>query len=288
MFRGARIVLIEDDHTMGDSIAQRLELEGAEVIWVKQAVRAIHAIRSPRARIHAVVCDIRLPDGTGEEIFTTLCQTLSPPPFLFVTGHGGVDQAVRLMQAGAADYVTKPFEMAAFLDRLRLLLDPRDDDKAGTQFGISAAARRLDAQAARAARSSQPVLVHGAPGTGKTRVARRVHMLSDRAAAPLVEVNLARDRDAPETLCAPGGPLEQVGEGTLVLIAAERLDMAAQDALVARLDRGFPGRSFRPWARRSGNTWHGKGSAPTCCRASARSRSRYRPCASAPTTRCGC
>ncbi|WP_296763963.1 response regulator [Sediminimonas sp.] len=242
MFRGARIVLVEDDHIMGESITQRLELEGAEVTWVKQAVRAIHAIRSPRARVHAVVCDIRLPDGTGEEIFTTLCQTMTPPPFLFITGHGGIDQAVRLMQAGAADYVTKPFEMGAFLDRLRRLVDSRDDEGQATPFGTSAAAMKLDAQAAQAARSSLPVLVRGAPGTGKTRVARRVHMLSDRSAAPVIEVDLARDPSARETLFGADGALTRVGEGTVVLIAVERLDPAEQDALTARLDAGFAGR----------------------------------------------
>ncbi len=63
---GRRIALIEDDEIMGASLAQRLELEGAEVLWLKQAVRAVHAVRTPRAPIDAVICDIRLPDGTGE------------------------------------------------------------------------------------------------------------------------------------------------------------------------------------------------------------------------------
>lgn len=242
MFSGVRIVLVEDDHIMGESIAQRLELEGAEVIWVKQAVRAIHAIRSPRAPIHAVACDIRLPDGTGEEIFTTLCQTMSPPPFLFITGHGGIEQAVRLMRAGAADYVTKPFEMNAFLDRLRLLVEAHEDDSGSAVFGISAEAAKIGARATQAAQSSHSILIHGPRGTGKAQIARRVHALSDRAAAPLIEVNLARDDQAQETLFAPDGALARVGEGTLLLVAVERLAPAAQDALSARLDDGFAGR----------------------------------------------
>lgn len=242
MFDGTRIVLVEDDHIMGDSLTQRLELEGADVVWVKQAVRAIHAIRSPRARVDAVVCDIRLADGTGEDIFTTLCQTMTPPPFLFITGHGEIEQAVRLMQAGAADYMTKPFEMPAFLDRLRQLAEPGSDAGEGTQFGVSAAAKKLESLAAQAAQSSRPVLVHGAAGTGKTRVARRIHELSDHAAAPLVTVNLARDPQGEEALFGPDGALARAGEGTLLLIAAERLSRAAQDRLSARLDEGYSAR----------------------------------------------
>ena len=97
MLKGRRVALIEDDEIMGASIAQRLEVEGAEVLWLKLAQRAIGALRTPRAPIDAVVCDIRLPDGTGEEVFMTLCQTIIPPPFLFITGQGGIDQAVRLV-----------------------------------------------------------------------------------------------------------------------------------------------------------------------------------------------
>lgn len=242
MFGNARIVLVEDDHIMGESIAQRLELEGARVTWVKQAVRAIHAIRSPRAPVHAVICDIRLPDGTGDEVFATLCQTMTPPPFLFITGHGDVDQAVRLMQAGAADYVTKPFEMAAFLDRLRMIMQGHDIDGGPSGSGVSAAAKRLDALIVQAARSSHPVLIHGPPGTGKARVARGLHDLSDRAAAPFIAVNLARGDAAQRTLDGRDGALARVGEGSLLLIGAERLDRAAQDLLLSRLDAGFSGR----------------------------------------------
>lgn len=241
--RGARIVLVEDDHIMGASLAQRLEIEGAEVVWVKQAVRAIHAIRTPRAPVHAVICDIRLPDGTGEEVFTALCQTMTPPPFLFITGQGDIDQAVRLMRAGAADYVTKPFEMAGFLDRLRLLVEARqEEDEMPGSSGISAAAARIDAMAARAARSSAPVLIQGPPGTGKTRLGRRIHAMSSRSAAPLVGVNLARDGEAGDRLAGSSGALERTGEGSLLLIALERLPGPAQDTLCAALDAGFAGR----------------------------------------------
>ncbi len=65
MLKGRRILLVEDDEIMGASIAQRLDLEGAEVQWVKQVVRAIPAVRTPRAPVDAVICDIRLPGRHG-------------------------------------------------------------------------------------------------------------------------------------------------------------------------------------------------------------------------------
>lgn len=232
MLKGRRIALIEDDEIMGASIEQRLRLEGAQVVWLKQMQRAVGALRTPRAPIDAVVCDIRLPDGTGEELFATLCRTASPPPFLFITGQGGIDQAVRLLQAGAADYVTKPFEMSRFLDRLAHLLRPKGP-AVEQPFGISPAARRIGELVAQAAAMDRPVLVRGAVGTGKVLVARQIHRLSDRSAAPFVVVALSR-ADAP--LDELELALEEVGEGTLYLDALSRLPPEGQDRLMTWLD----------------------------------------------------
>lgn len=231
MLKGRRIALIEDDEIMGASIDQRLRLEGADVVWIKLMQRAIGALRTPRAPIDAVICDIRLPDGTGEELFTTLCRTTAPPPFLFITGQGGIDQAVRLLQAGAADYITKPFEMGQFLDRLAHLLRPKGKATA-EPFGNSPAARRIGELVNQAAEIDRPVLIRGAAGTGKALVARRIHAQSDRSLAPFIAVNL-RTEDADRELVAA---IEQTGEGTLFLEALEQLSQIGQDALARWLD----------------------------------------------------
>lgn len=239
MLTGRRIALVEDDEIMGASLEQRLRLEGAEVLRLKLMQRAIGALRTPRAAIDAVVCDIRLPDGTGEDLFRTLCRTTTPPPFLFITGQGGIDQAVRLLHAGAADYITKPFEMAAFLDRLAHLLRPALPTVRAELLGVSPAARRVEDLAGQAAQSDRPVLVRGGPGTGKALVARHVHRLSDRSAAPFLHVNLSRSADPLADLSAA---LAEVGEGILFLNGVARLPAPAQDALVNWLDRAPAGR----------------------------------------------
>lgn len=180
------IVLIEDDATMGHSLVQRLELEGARVTWVKQMVRGVSAVRTPHHPVDVVVCDIRLPDGTGEEIFQTVSRTTTPPPFLFITGQGEIDQAVRLLRSGAADYMTKPFEMSALLERLAMLVPehPEASDMPNV-IGISPSARQVEAQIEKAAAAVGPVLIKGERGLGKRRVARR---LADTIAAGVGEV----------------------------------------------------------------------------------------------------
>lgn len=246
MLKGRYIVLVEDDEIMGASLLQRLELEGAQVHWLKQMVRALGAIRTPKHAIDAVICDIGLPDGSGEDLFTTLARTGSPPPFLFITGQGGIGQAVRLIRSGAADYVTKPFDMSVFLERLSLLVAPRPNQDPAAGFpplmGVSPAAQRIEALIARAADEARPILIRGGPGTGKDLVARRIHDLSDRRAAPFIAANMAREEDAEQTLFAAGGSLDRVGEGTLFINAVGRMGLSAQAALLHRLDQGVEGR----------------------------------------------
>lgn len=242
MLAGRRIVLVEDDEIIGASIAQRLELEGADVHWLKLKVTGIAAIRTPRIPVDAVICDIRLPDGTGEELFESLCRTITPPPFLFVTGQGEIGQAVRLMQSGAADYVTKPFDMGVFLERLELLMRPRERLKMPPILGISPVAARIDALAIKAAAANAPVLILGQPGTGKDLVARRIHSVSDRSAAPFIEVNLARESDPGAALFGPQGAISRTGEGILFLRALERLPPSEQAGFLDSIDDGFEGR----------------------------------------------
>jgi DNA-binding NtrC family response regulator len=232
MLEGRRIVLVEDDEIMGASLVQRLTLEGAEVQWHRQIARALPAIRTPRKSLDAVICDIRLPDGTGEELYDTLTRTSHPPPFLFITGQGGIDQAVRLIRSGAADYIAKPFDIAAFLTRLATVMRPRADHEMPPETGITAAARTVDRQIAEAAARDTPLLIRGAQGLGKLRLARRVHDLSERRAAPILISNALRDRVGASEL---EKAVVEVGDGTLVLIGIGELDASAQQALMVAL-----------------------------------------------------
>jgi DNA-binding NtrC family response regulator len=236
MLHARRIVLVEDDEIMGGSLVQRLSLEGAEVQWHRHMARALPAIRSPRRPLDAVVCDIRLPDGSGEELFRTLLRTATPPPFLFITGQGDVAQAVRLIRSGAADYITKPFEMRAFLERVAQVVG-LGGGVMPEQTGISRQALAVDRQAREAAESEAPLLIRGGPGLGKARLGRFVHERSDRRAAPLV----VRDAlSSPLDAAALAVAAREAGEGTLLIVGVGRLLPDAQDALAGLLRDGAP------------------------------------------------
>jgi DNA-binding NtrC family response regulator len=182
-----RIAIVEDDPIMGESLFQRLTIEGGTVRWWKDGA----SISDEMARFNPdiVVCDIRLPDCSGEDVFrNTVDKTAAP--FLFITGYGDVDQAVRLMRAGAGDYLTKPFQMDAFLARLDGLLRPAQR-KAGGVLGLSQGMQSIETLLLRLADRPAPVLITGETGVGKEVCARFLHARSASAHEPFVAVNCA-------------------------------------------------------------------------------------------------
>ena len=117
------IAVVEDDPIMGESLQQRLALEGYDARWYRSGGEALAQLKA--AQPDLLLCDIRLPDMNGEEIFRAALPELRFAPVMFMTAFGDIEQAVRLMRAGADDYVIKPFQMDEFLGRIDHLLKRR-------------------------------------------------------------------------------------------------------------------------------------------------------------------
>lgn len=183
----ARIALVEDDPIMGESIAHRLDLEGYHVDWWQSGEAALRAVRAEAPDL--LVCDIRLPDINGEALFDRLVPEHPGLPVLFITGFAQVDQAVRLMRAGAADYVVKPFAIQDFLAKIEVLTRQSKDQ--ASPLGRSMAMRRIDDLLRRVADIDSTVLFTGESGVGKEVAARYLHKLSQRGGSPFMAVNCA-------------------------------------------------------------------------------------------------
>lgn len=185
-----KIGLIEDDPIMGESIVQRLELEGWKVTWWQTGKEAIAAIETDSLSLDLVICDIQLPDVSGELVFQSLSKTSNVPPFMFITGYADIDQAVWLMQCGAVDFMTKPFLMDEFLQRISNGRRPRQTT-ATSALGESSAMQNVASVLNRYAGNDLPVLITGETGVGKEVAARYLHDASVRASEPFVAVNCA-------------------------------------------------------------------------------------------------
>lgn len=196
-----RILLVEDDPIMGESLYDRFELEGFEVTWCQTAGAARETLQGDR-HFHLMVSDIRLPDLTGDALFAQLQETLAQetPRTLFITGYGAVETAVDLLKRGAADYITKPFDLDALIGQIRGLC-AEEDPRMQTADAVSAAAdlslgkslpmQRMAAMLPRVAARATTVLITGESGAGKEFVAHALHNAGPNPDAPFVAVNCA-------------------------------------------------------------------------------------------------
>ncbi|HXX85085.1 MAG TPA: sigma-54 dependent transcriptional regulator [Casimicrobiaceae bacterium] len=187
--RAAQVCLVEDDDIMGESLVDRFTLEGFTCDWHKTARSAAGDLKEKRYDV--VVSDIRLPDRDGDNLFEELqAEQLYLPPWIFITGYGTIERAIALMKLGAADYVTKPFDLDELMVKLRAYVPASPHDERLPTLGLSPGMRRIEDMLPRLANQSTTVLITGQSGVGKEVVAREIHRLDQlRGIKPFVAVN---------------------------------------------------------------------------------------------------
>ncbi|KAI3610889.1 Response regulator of zinc sigma-54-dependent two-component system (plasmid) [Cupriavidus necator H850] len=193
------ICVVEDDPIMGESLADRFRLEGFDVDWHTNGESALRALQT--RPYQAVISDIRLPDISGENLFArSMAARTSHPPFVFITAYASVETAVDLLKGGAADYITKPFDIGALVEKVRLLTGTVIPDQAmpaQSELGVSEAMRRLANMVPRVAGRAKSILITGESGVGKEVLARFIHRHAPGDATAFVAVNCGA---VPETL----------------------------------------------------------------------------------------
>ena len=188
------ICLIEDDEIMGESLCDRFALENFRVDWHHTGADALRAISNKSYAL--IISDIHLPDFNGEVLFEQLLARGQPlPPFIFITGYGSIDRAVRLLKQGAADYITKPFDLDQLVEKIHTLCAPQEDEQPQASesidaLGISPVMRNIELTIPRIARLSSIVLITGESGVGKEHVAKLIHRHArENQNTPFVAVN---------------------------------------------------------------------------------------------------
>src|SRR5690554_3935271 len=249
------VLVVEDDGVLGGTVAQRLRLEGLSIIWAQTVHEALSSLEKHHPTL--MLCDIRLPDGTGNEVFRRAGKLLWETDVIFVTAYAEVQQAVELIKAGASDYLVKPYDINDLVRRIKLTLSrahlPRGIRSPLRGFHYDSPEMALIvSNLKRLAKEDFSILLIGESGTGKEMAARLVHEASGRAPAPFVPVCCA---DISESTLEskyfghavgvlPGGEsqatglLEQVGTGTLFLDEICEMHPKIQIALARVLQDG--------------------------------------------------
>ncbi len=193
------LLLVDDDADVLRGVGDYFERLGYEVYREATAEGGIDAF--DRVRPEVVILDLHLPDGSGLDVLERL--RANGAAVILLTGQGDIETAVRAMQLGAENFLTKPVDMSHLaaatarvgekvrLSRYNALLRSRDGPRDGLEtLGVSPAMQELARQVELLAASERStVLLTGESGTGKSWVARIIHRLSRRSAGPLVEVN---------------------------------------------------------------------------------------------------
>lgn len=149
-----------------------------------------------------VLCDIKMPKMSGEELLEAVKKIKPEIPIVMISGHGDLETAVNTMRLGAFDYISKPPDLNRLLNTVRNALDKKQlvvenkilKKKASKNHeivGFSEPINQIKQMIEKVAQTDARVLITGANGTGKELVAHQLHEKSERAFAPMIEVNCA-------------------------------------------------------------------------------------------------
>jgi DNA-binding NtrC family response regulator len=196
-----QILIVEDDSTLRDLLAEVLRGWGYETAAVASGAEALELLKTQLFEV--AVLDIHLPEMDGVELLRQVKRHDPSIEVLMMTGDPTVATAVETLKLGAYDYLTKPL----ILEELRHLLDHilerrmlRQEvstlrSRLGEQLrmaelvGVSRAMSAVKEMIVRVAPSDSPVLIEGESGTGKELVAAAIHRLSPRASGAFITVN---------------------------------------------------------------------------------------------------
>lgn len=115
-----RILLVEDDVALGEGIRMALKPEGYTVDWLQDGASALHALRNEDFDV--AVLDLGLPQMDGLEVLRQLRAVANPVPVLVLTARDATTDRIAGLDAGADDYLVKPFDVDELKARLRALL----------------------------------------------------------------------------------------------------------------------------------------------------------------------
>ena len=149
-----------------------------------------------------VLCDIKMPKMDGVEVLEKAKKIKPEMPIVMISGHGDLETAVNTMRLGAFDYISKPPDLNRLLNTVRNALDKKTltlenkrlkkkVSKSYKMIGESDAISQIKNIIEKVAATDARVLITGSNGTGKELVAHWLHKKSDRAKAPMIEVNCA-------------------------------------------------------------------------------------------------
>ena len=155
MSDGPRVLVVDDDPQLREALSRALELDGYEVNTASNGVKALDAISGDRPDV--MVLDVMMPYVGGLDVCRTLRERKDRLPILVLTARDEVGDRVAGLDAGADDYLTKPFALEELRARLRALLRRTANEEADETGQLSYDDLVLDPLARTVHRGSRPI-----------------------------------------------------------------------------------------------------------------------------------
>ena len=193
------ILIVDDDADILKLLELRLSANGYEVITAESAHEALTLFNIQAASL--IISDLRMPDMDGFALFQAIHALDATVPFILLTAHGSIPEAVYATQQGVFSFLTKPFDSQALLQQVANALkispnhthsaDANNDAWRAAIVSASPQMQSMLSQAKLVAASDASVLIQGESGTGKELLAQAIHLASQRHEAPFVAINCA-------------------------------------------------------------------------------------------------
>ena len=266
----AKILIIDDERGIRNTLREILADEGHNVEVAENGINGLQM--ATKNAYDLIFSDIKMPEMDGIEVLSSIKNTgeyanqntpiaSAETPIVMITGHGDVETAVQALKLGAYDFLLKPLDLNRILITTKNALESKQlrqetkqlrkkvAAKGSQMIGESAAINRVRAIIEKVAPTEARVLITGPNGTGKEVVAHLIHQHSQRANAPMVEVNCAA---IPSELIESelfghmkgsftgavkdrSGKFEQADGGTLFLDEIGDMSLAAQTKVLRAL-----------------------------------------------------
>ncbi|MDP1812652.1 MAG: sigma-54 dependent transcriptional regulator [Sediminibacterium sp.] len=255
------ILIIDDEKAIRNVLKEILMNEG---YTVDEAIDGEEGLKKFTSGSYDVVlCDIKMPKLDGLEFLQKVTNTLSEIPVIMISGHGNIETAVDAVKKGAFDYIAKPPDLNRLLITIRNALDKttlvkeakvlkRKVSKVQEIIGKSEGIQKVKETIEKVASTDARVLITGENGSGKELVARWLHEKSNRANAPIIEVNCAaipgelieselfghEKGSFTSAIKQRIGKFEQANGGTLFLDEIGDMSLSAQAKVLRALQEG--------------------------------------------------
>ena len=196
----ADILIIDDEKAIRKTLTEILSFEGYKIDEAADGEEGLKKFKEKTFDL--VLCDIKMPKMDGIEFLEKAGEVNADVPIIMISGHGNIETAVEAVKKGAYDYISKPPDLNRLLITIRNAMDKstlvseakvlkRRVSRVQEMIGESSPIKKIKETIEKVAPTDARILITGDNGVGKELVARWVHEKSNRASAPIVEVNCA-------------------------------------------------------------------------------------------------